>query len=225
MSTSKPKSELQLHVTGNLYEYLLKVGVREDEVLKELRETSEKHEKARMQTSPDEVQFLRLLLQILNAQKVIEVGVFTGHGTLAMALSLPKDGKLYALDISEEFTSIGKPFWKKAGVENIIDLRIAPAVETLDKLLETETGQIDFAFIDADKNNYDQYYERLLKLVRKGGIIAIDNTLWGGKVIDEKANDDDTIAIRKLNEKIQNDNRVNVSMLGIADGLTLCYVK
>jgi len=212
------------YLTPELHKYLVNITLRENDVLKRLREETSKHRLAQMQISAEEGQFLSLLVKMLNAKKTLEVGVFTGYSSLVVALELPEDGKLIACDISEEFTSVGKKYWKEAGVDHKIDLRLAPGVESLDKLLaEGQHDTFDFAFIDADKTNYDNYYERALKLVRKGGVIAIDNVLWQGSVILDSKQDDDTVAIRKLNEKICKDQRVHVSMIPLGDGVTLAF--
>jgi caffeoyl-CoA O-methyltransferase len=177
---------------------------------------------ARMQISPEQGQFMQLLMRVLPAVNTIEVGVFTGYSSLSVALALPAEGKVIACDLSEEWTSIGKPYWKEAGVDHQIDLRLGPALTTLDSLIaEGRQGSFDFAFIDADKANYQNYYERLLVLVRKGGIIAIDNVLWHGSVADPSVQDEDTQAIRALNEMLHEDPRVFISLLPIGDGLTL----
>jgi caffeoyl-CoA O-methyltransferase len=165
---------------------------------------------------------MTVLLELIGARRTLEVGVFTGYSSLITALALPADGEVTALDISDEFTRLAKPFWEAAGVAHKIDLRLAPALETLDALLaEGRAGTYDFCFIDADKNNYDGYYERALKLLRQGGLIAIDNVLWGGDVADPNANDPDTAALKALNEKLHGDARVSLSMIPIGDGLTL----
>jgi len=219
-STGKPKTYLPL--TPQLHQYILDVSVNENEILKKLREETSTHEFAVMQIPREEGQFLTLILKLMNAKKTIEVGVFTGYSTLITALALPSDGKIIACDVNEQFTNVGKRYWKEAGVEHKIDLRLAPAVETLDKLIsEGHENSFDFAFIDADKVNYDNYYERLLKLIRKGGLIAIDNVLWHGRVVDPQITNDDTVAIRALNQKIKDDKRVTISMIYIADGITL----
>jgi caffeoyl-CoA O-methyltransferase len=177
---------------------------------------------AQMQISPDQAQFMQLLVKLIQAKKTLEVGVFTGYSSLWVALGLPDDGQIIACDVSEEYTSIARPFWKEAGVEPKIDLRLRPALETLDELLAGgQAGTFDFAFIDADKTNYDNYYERSLKLLRTQGLIAIDNTIWSGRVADPNENDSDTVALRKLNQKLHSDDRVTLSMLTIGDGLTL----
>ena len=169
---------------------------------------------------------LQLLVQLLRAQKTLEVGVFTGYSALWVALGLPDNGQIIACDISEEYTSVGRRYWKEAGVDQKIDLRLGPGLETLDGLLKTaQAGTFDFAFIDADKTNYENYYERALQLLRSGGLIAIDNTIWSGKVADPDAKDADTLAIRRLNEKLQHDERVTLSMLTVGDGLTLAMKR
>eukprot|EP01103_Thecamoeba_quadrilineata_P015569 TRINITY_DN4963_c0_g1_i1.p1 TRINITY_DN4963_c0_g1~~TRINITY_DN4963_c0_g1_i1.p1 ORF type:complete len:226 (+),score=49.17 TRINITY_DN4963_c0_g1_i1:36-713(+) len=223
---SKPKYLEGVTVTGQTYEYLLQNGIREHPILAELRLETSKHPLGHMQTAPDEVQLISLLIKLLNVKNAIEVGVFTGYSALGVALALPEDGHLLALDVSEEFTSVGRRYWEKAGVAKKIDLRIAPAVQTLDKVIaEGKEGTFDFAFIDADKPNYLNYYERLIKLIRPGGLIVVDNVLWSGKVADESANDESTLAIRKINDFIRDDTRVDIVMLPIADGVTLARKK
>jgi len=175
-----------------------------------------------IQISPDTGQFLQLLIQILGAKKVIEIGTYTGYSALVMALALPKDGKLITCDIDQEWTDVGKPYWQKAGVENNIDLQLRPAFETIEQLLKDGQGEsFDFAFIDADKTSYPEYYEKTLQLIRKGGVIAIDNVLWAGRIADDSIDDNRTQAIRALNEKIFNDDRVSMSLVSIGDGVTL----
>jgi predicted O-methyltransferase YrrM len=209
-----------------LYDYLLSVSLREPEVLKQLREETAKLPLGVMQIAPEQGQFMALLVQLIGARKTLEVGVFTGYSSLSVALALPADGKLVACDVSDEYTSIARRYWEKAGVANKIDLRIAPAIETLDELLAAgEAETFDFAFIDADKSNYDNYYERALKLVRPGGLIAIDNVLWSGAVADREVQDNRTNKIRDLNQKLHRDERVNISLVPIADGLTLALKK
>jgi len=161
-------------------------------------------------------------VRLTGTRRALEVGTFTGYSALVVAEALPADGKLIACDVSAEWTSIGKPFWQEAGVAARIDLRLKPAVETLDELLHAgERGRFDFAFIDADKSNYDRYYERALELLRPGGLVGVDNTLWSGAVVDAKRTDADTRAIRALNEKVKSDARVDMVLLPIGDGLTL----
>ena len=173
-----------------------------------------------MQITPEQGQFMQLLLRLTGARRTIEIGVFTGYSALITALALPEDGQVIACDISDEWTSLGRPYWQEAGVAHKIDLRLAPALETLNTL----TGPFDFAFIDADKVNYDAYYERCLQLVRPGGLILIDNTLWHGDVINPAKQDADTLAIRALNKKLQADPRIDLSLLPLGDGLTVCRI-
>jgi caffeoyl-CoA O-methyltransferase len=175
-----------------------------------------------MQIGPEQGQLMALLAKLIGAKRCIEIGVFTGYSALVVALALPDDGKIVACDVNEEWTSIGKRYWKEAGVDHKIDLRLQRALRTLDSLIAAgESGNYDFAFIDADKPNYDAYYERVLQLLRPGGLMLIDNVLWSGKVADPEANDADTIAFKTLNAKLHQDERVDVSLLGIGDGVTL----
>ena len=206
--------------------YIDNVSVREPEILARLRAATAKHPKAGMQISPMQGQFMALLAQTVGARRCLEVGTFTGYSALAVALALPPDGKLIACDVSEEWTAIGRPYWAEAGVAHKIDLRLAPALQTLDRLLaDGQAGAFDFAFIDADKDNYDGYYERSLQLVRPGGLILIDNVLWGGWVADPKQRDRDTLALKALNRKLHDDARVSLSLLPIGDGLTILYKR
>jgi len=205
-----------------LYAYLLSVTAREHPALARLRDATAKLEWARMQIGPDQGQFMQLLVQLIGAKRTIEVGVFTGYSSTAVALALPDDGRIIACDVSEEWTALARSAWKDAGVAHKIDLRLRPAVETLDALIgQGEGGSFDFAFIDADKANYDAYYERCLTLLRPGGLIAVDNVLWGGDVADPAKHDEDTDAIRALNAKLHKDQRVAIAMVPIGDGLTL----
>ncbi len=208
------------------YQYLLDTAVREPEVAARLREETHKLANAQMQIAPDQGQFMQLLVQLLRAKKTLEVGVFTGYSALWVALGLPDDGRIIACDVSEEYTAVGRRYWKEAGVEGKIDLRLAPALETLDELITArEQGTFDFAFIDADKTNYENYYERALQLLRAGGLVAIDNTIWSGRVADPNEQDEDTVAIRRLNEKLRHDERVTLVMLTVGDGLTLALKR
>lgn len=205
-----------------LHKYLLDVSLREPEILQRLRKETAVLPEAGMQLDPEQAQFLALLLKLIGAKRTIEVGVFTGYSSLITALALPDDGQIVACDVSEEFTAVAQKYWQEAGVEHKIQLNIAPANETLNRLLANgEAGQFDFAFIDADKTNYDAYYEFCLQLVRPGGLIAIDNVLWHGQVIDPANQTPDTIAIRALNKKLHSDERVDLSLVPIGDGLTL----
>ncbi|HIF06769.1 MAG TPA: SAM-dependent methyltransferase [Gemmatimonadetes bacterium] len=210
------------NLPDDLYEYLLDVSLREPPVMRRLREKTASLENARMQIGPEQGQLMALLVELIGARNVLEVGTFTGYSALAVARALPDDGHLVACDVSEEWTAIGRPYWEEAGVAHKIDLRLAPAAETLDALLaEGHAATFDFAFIDADKTAYDAYYERALELIRSGGLIALDNTLWEGKVVDPAVTDADTEAIRAINAKLVRDERVTMSLVPIGDGLTL----
>jgi caffeoyl-CoA O-methyltransferase len=205
-----------------LYEYLLSHSLREPDILRRLREETAGHTMSAMQIAPEQGQFMALLLQILNARKCLEIGVFTGYSTLACALVLPDNAQIIACDVEPQYTDIAQRYWQEAGVENKIDLRIAPALNTLDSLLADGNHEsFDFAFIDADKTNYQQYYERCLQLLRPSGLMMIDNVLWSGSVADMNDNQADTQAIRALNEFIAVDQRVDISMLPVADGIML----
>jgi predicted O-methyltransferase YrrM len=211
-----------LSLNDQIFSYLLKTSLREPEVLQRLRAETARLTYGNMQISADQGQFMTLLVKLIGARKTLEVGVFTGYSSISTARGLPDDGKIIACDVSDEWTSIARRYWDEAGVAHKIDLRLAPAVETLDGLLANgQAGTFDFAFIDADKENYDAYYERALQLLRVGGLIAIDNTLWYGKVADDNVQDVDTVAIRALNQKVQQDARVMMSQLTVGDGLTL----
>ena len=216
-----------LNLTENLYSYLLSVGVRDSEILKQLREENAQHPRAVMQIAPEQGQFMGLLIQLLGVKKALEVGVFTGYSSLVVAMALPDDGRLIACDISNDYTQMARKYWQKAGVTHKIDLRIAPALETLDHLItEGHSNSFDFAFIDADKSNYDNYYERALQLLRPGGLIAVDNVLWSGRVAAPiEAQDNRTKRIHALNEKIHGDKRVSMSLVPIADGLMLAMKR
>jgi predicted O-methyltransferase YrrM len=208
--------------TQSLDDYVLSVSLREPDVLHQLRQTTAQHPDGGMQTAPEQGQLLALLVQLIQAKKIIEIGTLTGYTTLWLALALPPDGRIIACDVNEDYGAIARRYWQTAGVADQIDLRIAPAVDTLDSLLATgEADTFDFIYIDADKNNYDTYYEKSLQLLRVGGLIAIDNTLWMGQVIDPEIQDEDTVAIRELNQKIHQDQRVQMSLVAIVDGLTL----
>jgi caffeoyl-CoA O-methyltransferase len=205
-----------------LYAYLQEHSLRELPVQRELREATAGMKHAGMQISPEQGQFMALLARIVNAKRAIEVGVFTGYSSLAVALALPPDGRLVACDVSEEWTTMARKFWEKAGVAKRIELKLQPAQRTLDELIAAgESSTYDFAFIDADKSRYMAYYERCLTLLRKGGLIVVDNTLWSGAVADASKDDEDTRAIRAFNDAVHRDTRVAVSMLPIGDGVTL----
>ena len=207
-------------ISEALRDYMLSVSVREPEVLGRLRAETAPLEGAGMQIGPEQGAFMALLVELMGARRTLEIGVYTGYSTLVVALALPAEGRVTACDRSEEWTAIARRYWAEAGVAEKIDLRLGPALETLDELL-AQRRAYDFAFIDADKENYDAYYERALELVRPGGLIAIDNTLWGGRVIDPQVSDADTQAIRALNAKLHKDERVGLSLVPIGDGLTL----
>ena len=209
-------------ITDALADYIAGVTLHEPDPLRRLRESTEDHPHASMQTSPEQGQFLNLLARIAGAKKTLEVGVFMGYSSTWVALALPVGGRIVACDVSEEYTARARQTWREAGVESKIDLRIAPALKTLDALIaEGQAGQFDMAFIDADKTNYANYYERALVLIRTGGLIAVDNVLWDGRVIDESAQDGDTQAIRAFNAKLHTDTRVALSLVPLGDGLTL----
>lgn len=211
-----------IQVTDRLHDYILANSLREHAALGRLRAETARHPRANMQISPIQGQFMQLLVQLIQARKTLEVGVFTGYSSLAVALALPPEGRIVACDVSEEYTAIARRYWQEAGVAAKIDLKLAPALETLDALLAAgEAGTFDFAFIDADKTSYRAYYERSLQLVRPGGLMAIDNVLWGGSVVDPTDNDEDTRAIRDLNAFLHHDERVDLSLIPLADGLTL----
>ncbi len=212
-------------VDESLYRYILSNSGQESDVLAQLRQETAQMPQAQMQISPDQGQFMALLVRLMQAKKALEVGVFTGYSSLSVALALPPDGKLIACDVSEEYTAIARRYWALANVSNKIDLHIAPAIDTLDRLLQDQAGTFDFAFIDADKGNYANYYDRAIQLVRSGGLIAIDNVLWSGRVADNSDQDKITNTIRAFNTKVAQDDRVFVTMLPIADGLTLALKK
>jgi len=209
-------------ITDALADYIRLVTLREPETLRRLRESTEDHPRASMQIAPEQGQFLHFLTKLIGARKVLEVGVFMGYSSSWIALALPADGKIVACDVSEEYTSIARNTWREAGVTDKIDLRLAPAVETLDGLIASgQSGTFDMVFIDADKRNYSNYYERALQLVRPGGLIAADNTLWDGSVIDPTDDDPDTEAIRAFNRKLHTDDRITLTLATIGDGVTL----
>ena len=209
-------------LSDELAAYVRTTGIREPAVLARLREETASLPEANMQVAPEQGAFLALLAELIGARRCLEVGTFTGYSSLAVALALPDDGRIVCCDVSEEWTGIARRFWQEAGVVDKVDLRIAPATETLDALIaDGEEETYDFAFVDADKPGYDGYYERLLRLVRPGGLIAFDNVLWGGRVADESETDDSTTALRALNEKLRGDERVSLVLLPVGDGMTL----
>ncbi len=220
-------SSRTIELTEPLYDYLLSIGTRESDLAQELRDTTREATPAHpMQISPEQAAFMSVLIRMLGARRTIEVGTFTGYSALTVAEALPDDGRLIACDVSKEWTDIARSFWRRAGLSHKIELRLKPAAETLSELLDSDAaGSFDFAFIDADKANYDTYYEGCLKLLRSGGVVAIDNVLWGGRVADPKATDEDTQAIRNLNKKIHADRRVDACLLPVGDGLTLAVKR
>ena len=219
-------SSSTIGLSNELRKYMLDVSFRDDDLLRQLREETLTLKEAQMQISPEQGAFLSILTKLLNAKKTLDIGVFTGYSSLVVARELPDDGLVVACDTSIEWTSIAKKYWELAGVDNKVDLNLAPAKETLEKLIEYgQESTFDFSFIDADKINYQSYYENSLILVKPGGIIAVDNVLWSGQVIDETDFKPATRAIRSFNEKLFQDDRVSISMVPIGDGLTLAYKK
>jgi predicted O-methyltransferase YrrM len=219
-------SNRSIGLAEDLHAYLLSVGVREPDVLRRLRDETAELPRANMQIAPEEGAALAMLVRMIGARRILEVGTFTGYSSTAMALALPADGRIVCCDVSVEWTDMARKAWTDAGVADRVELHIGPALDTLDDLLAADqAGTFDLAFIDADKENYVAYYERALRLVRQGGVIAIDNVLWSGRVADPSVNDDNTLAIRELNALIATDERVDVAMLPIADGLTLARIR
>lgn len=214
-------SNRTLNIDDRLYEYILGASLREPEVLARLRAETAAMPEHNMQISPEQGQFMALLVKLTGARRVIEIGTFTGYSSLAVALALPEDGCVVCCDVSEEYTAVARRYWEEAGVAAKMDLHLGPALDTLDTL----DGDFDFVFIDADKTGYDAYYERCLELVRPGGLIAFDNTLWAGAVADPAVTDEDTAALRALNAKLHADPRIDLSLVPIGDGLTLCRSK
>ena len=209
-----------------IYDYLLNVSLREPPLLKRLRDETAALPMGTMQISPEHGQFMALIIQLMGARHTLEVGVFTGYSSLAVALALPSDGRILACDVSEEFTAIARRYWQEAGVDHMIDLQLRPALETLTGMVaEGRHNTFDFAFIDADKVNYEGYYECALQLLRPGGLIMVDNVLWSGRVADPNETDADTSALRAFNQKLHNDSRVALSMLPLSDGVTLALKR
>lgn len=219
-------SNKSFSLSAPLYRYLCEVSLREPTLLRQLREDTAQREDANMQIAPEQGQFMAMLLRLMQARQVIEVGVYTGYSSLIMAQALPGDGRILACDIDPETTEIARQAWVRARVADKIDLQLAPALETLDKEIAAgHAGRYDFAFIDADKTNYANYYERCLALLRPGGLIAVDNTLWAGRVLDADSDDEDTLAIQAFNQQVADDARVEISLLPLADGLTLLHKR
>ncbi|HET7203459.1 MAG TPA: class I SAM-dependent methyltransferase [Steroidobacteraceae bacterium] len=209
-------------LTDSLYDYLIDVSLREPPALRALRDETLRMSQRSMQIAPEQGQFMALLARLVGARRCIEVGVFTGYSSLVTALALPDDGRIVACDVSEEWTAIARRHWRAAGVEHKVDLRLAPALETLDAMLAAgERGRYDLAFVDADKTGYLAYYGRCLDLLRPGGLVLFDNTLWNGRVADPEVGDDDTVALRHFNECLHRDERIDLSLVPIGDGLTL----
>jgi len=215
-------TDRRLQITDDVHRYLVEHSVREPEVLARLRAATASLPQAQMQIGPEQGQLMALLARLVGAKRCIEIGVFTGYSSLAVALALPADGRILACDVSEEWTAIARRFWREAGVEHKIELKLQPAARTLEQLLAAgDAERYDFAFIDADKPSYDTYYELLLKLLRPGGLVALDNTLWSGHVANPDDRDPNTVALRALNDKLHRDERIDVSLLPVGDGLTL----
>jgi predicted O-methyltransferase YrrM len=216
-------SNRSMPLTDSLYEYLLSVSLREHPLLAELRaETARDPTNMQLQIAPEQGQLMALLVRLIGARRCLELGVFTGYSSLVTALALPEDGRIVACDVSEEWTAVARRYWQRAGVAHKVDLRLAPALVTLDALLaQGGAGSFDFAFMDADKERYSTYYERILTLLRPGGLLAIDNTFWSGKVADPAETDPETAALRQLNGHLRHDGRIDLAMLPVADGLTL----
>ena len=219
---SSTMSTISLGLSDDLHDYLVSVGVREPEILRRLRDETAPLPMHQMQIAPEQGAFMGLLVELLGARRCLELGTFTGYSSLAVALRLPPDGQIVCCDVSEEWTSVARRYWAEAGVADKVDLRLAPALETLDALIaDGQAGTFDFAFLDADKELYPYYYERILQLLRPGGLLAIDNVFASGAVADPTNDDPRILAIRRLNDLIATDERVSVSMVPIADGLTL----
>ena len=215
-----------IQITDRVYDYMQEVSVREPEILKRLRAETAELPEHNMQISPEQGQFMALLVGLIGARRALEIGTFTGYSALAVALALPDDGKLIACEISEEYTAIGRRYWQEAGLDTNIDLKIGLALDTLDGLItEGQAETYDFAFIDADKKNYGLYYESCLTLLRPGGLILVDNVLWGGRVADPAEQDESTQAIRALTKKMHADERIDFSMLPVGDGLSLAVKR
>lgn len=212
-----------IQLTPELRDYLVRVSIREPDVLARLRAETSDLPQSNMQISPEQGQLMALLAQLCGVRRGLEVGTFTGYSALAVARVLPDDGELHCFDRSEEWTDIARRYWKEAGVDHKLHLHLGDALPALDKLIaDGQTGQFDYAFVDADKANYPEYHERCIRLVRSGGIMLYDNVLWGGSVIDDHDDSVDTAAIRALNARLHDDPRVDLSMVPIGDGLTVC---
>ena len=215
-----------VQMTRKLADYVHQVSLREPDILRRLRRATNEHQHAGWASDPEQSQLLALVAQMIGAKCILEVGTFTGYTSLAFALALPKDGRVVTLDLEPSFPAIGRPFWQEAGMIDKIELKLGEAVASLDALIESPgPASFDMAYIDCNKKDYDAYYERCLTLVRPGGVIAIDNVLWGGAVIDPAAREKSTVALRALNQKLHGDSRVNIALLPISDGLTLAWKR
>lgn len=213
-------------MSDRLYRYLLDVSLRESDLLRQLRAETASDPMARMQIAPEQGQFMSLLVKLMGARRVLEIGVYTGYSSICLASALPPDGRLVACDLSEEWTRVAQRYWQAAGLADRIDLHLAPGLDTLAALLaDGQAATFDFAFIDADKREYKEYFEETLKLLRIGGLMAIDNTLWSGSVVDPDDQSEDTIAIRSFNEYLHGDDRIGLSLVPIGDGLTLVHKR
>jgi len=219
-------SNRTLNLTDTLYRYLVDHSLREPTVMGLLRAETARLPNAEMQIAPEQGQFMAILVRLTRVKKALEVGTFTGYSALAVTLAMPPEGRLVACDVSEAYTDIARRYWRQAGVADRIDLRLAPALDTLESLVRSGAeGTFDFAFVDADKVNYDAYYERILRLLRPGGLVLFDNVLWSGKVADPAVDDADTCALRALNDKLHRDDRVDISLLPLTDGLTMAHKR
>jgi O-methyltransferase len=218
-------SNQTIQVDNDLYSYILSVSLREPSILRELREETSQLEMARMQIAPEQGQFMALLLKLTGARRYLEVGTFTGYSALVCALAMPADAQLYALDISEEWTAVARRYWEQAGVAERINLKLGSAAETMQSMLPEEQNSFDAIFIDADKTGYAAYIQYGFELLRPGGLLMLDNVLWGGSVIDPSTDDEDTVAIRRVNEAMAADDRFDISLVPIGDGLTLAVKR
>jgi caffeoyl-CoA O-methyltransferase len=219
-------SRKSIGLSDELHEYLLSVSLRESDVLRELREETAEHPESEMQIAPEQGQFLQMIVRMIGARRTIEIGTFTGYSALAVAEALPETGTLVACDRSETYTQVARRYWKKAGLADRIDLRIAPALETLDDLIEADRQEtFDFAFVDADKTEYPDYHERCLELLRPGGVIAFDNTLRDGRVAEDNPESESVRATKRFNESLHTDDRIHLSFLPLADGVTLAMKR
>jgi predicted O-methyltransferase YrrM len=220
-------SKANTGLAPELGDYIQSVTLREPEILARLREETAQYPRSSMQVSPEQGQFLAFMARLCRAKRTLEIGVFTGYSSLITALALPDDGQIIACDINDEWTAVARRYWKEAGVEHKIDLRLGPAIETLRRLVADHLeNTFDFAFIDADKSSYQAYFDHALKLLRPGGLVILDNVLWDGRVIDPAADhDSDTIAIREFNRRIHSDSRVDLTLVPIGDGLTMAQKR